>query len=41
LPLMDSLKAAGHVVEAFDLPGMGNDHTSASAVSLDSYELKE
>src|SRR5260370_28293644 len=37
LPLMDSLKAAGHVVEAFDLPGMGDDHTSASEVSLDSY----
>ena len=25
LPLMDRLKAAGHAVEAFDLPGMGND----------------
>ena len=37
LPLMDRLKAAGHVVEAFDLPGMGDDHTSASEVSLDSY----
>jgi pimeloyl-ACP methyl ester carboxylesterase len=24
-------------VEAFDLPGMGDDHTSASKVSLDSY----
>jgi hypothetical protein len=30
LPLMDSLRAAGHLVEAFDLPGMGDDHTSAS-----------
>ena len=37
LPLMDRLRAAGHVVEAFDLPGMGDDHTSASEVSLDSY----
>jgi pimeloyl-ACP methyl ester carboxylesterase len=37
LPLMDRLKAAGHVVEAFDLPGMGDDNTSASEVSLDSY----
>src|SRR5216684_2515160 len=37
LPLMDRLKAAGHLVEAFDLPGMGDDHTSASEVSLDSY----
>src|SRR3984893_4394600 len=36
-PLMDRLKAAGHSVEAFDLPGMGDDHTSASEVSLDSY----
>jgi pimeloyl-ACP methyl ester carboxylesterase len=34
-PLMDRLKADGHVVEAFDLPG--DDHTSASEVSLDSY----
>ena len=25
LPLMDRLKAAGHLVEAFDLPGMGDD----------------
>ena len=40
LPLMDSLKAAGHVVEAFDLPGMGDDHTSASEVSLDSYAAR-
>jgi len=37
LPLMDRLKAAGHVVEAFDLPGMGNDNTSASEISLESY----
>jgi pimeloyl-ACP methyl ester carboxylesterase len=37
LPLIDSLKAAGHLVEAFDLPGMGDDRTSRSEVSLDSY----
>jgi pimeloyl-ACP methyl ester carboxylesterase len=37
LPLIDTLKEAGHLVEAFDLPGMGDDHTSASEVSLDSY----
>ena len=37
LPLMDRLKAAGYVVEAFDLPGMGNDNTSASEISLESY----
>jgi pimeloyl-ACP methyl ester carboxylesterase len=36
LPLMDRLEADGHVVEAFDLPGTGNDHTSAGEVSLDS-----
>ena len=37
LPLMDRLKALGHEVEAFDLPGMGDDKTPASEVSLDSY----
>jgi pimeloyl-ACP methyl ester carboxylesterase len=37
LPLIDSLKAAGHLVEAYDLPGMGDDHTSASEVSVDSF----
>ena len=35
-PLMERLKAAGHSVEAFDLPGLGNDHTPVSEVSLDS-----
>jgi pimeloyl-ACP methyl ester carboxylesterase len=40
LPLMNSLKTAGHLVEAFDLPGMGDDHTSASEVSLDSYAAR-
>ena len=34
-PLMERLKAAGHSVEAFDLPGSGDDHTPASEVSLD------
>src|SRR5258705_5672282 len=34
---MDRLSAAAHVVESFDLPGMGNDNTSASEVSLESY----
>src|SRR5260370_8857467 len=37
LPLSDRLEGAGHLVEAFDLPGMGGDHTSPSEVSLDSY----
>lgn len=31
LPLMDSLRAAGHSVEAFDLPGMGDDPIDVSA----------
>jgi pimeloyl-ACP methyl ester carboxylesterase len=34
-PLVDRLKAAGHSVEAFDLPGLGEDHTPASEVNLD------
>jgi len=32
---MDRLRAAGHSVEAFDLPGLGNDHTPASEITLD------
>ena len=35
-PLMDRMKAAGHSVEAFDLPGLGGDHTPASEITLDS-----
>ena len=34
-PLTDRLKAAGHSVEAFDLPGLGDDHIPASEVTLD------
>ena len=34
-PLMERLKAAGHSVVAFDLPGSGDDHTPASEISLD------
>jgi len=34
-PLIDSLKAAGHSVQAFDLPGLGEDHTPASEITLD------
>ena len=26
-PLTDQLKAAGHTVDAFDLPGLGDDNT--------------
>jgi len=40
LPLIDTLKEAGHLVEAFDLPGMGDDHTPASEVSLDSFAAR-
>jgi pimeloyl-ACP methyl ester carboxylesterase len=32
---MDRLKTAGHSVEAFDLPGLGEDQTPASEVTLD------
>jgi pimeloyl-ACP methyl ester carboxylesterase len=34
-PLMDCLKTLGHSAEAFDLPGLGDDHTPASEVTLD------
>ena len=34
-PLMERLQAAGHSVEAFDLPGLGDDHTPVSEVTLD------
>jgi pimeloyl-ACP methyl ester carboxylesterase len=35
-PLAERLRAAGHSVEAFDLPGLGDDRTAASEVTLDS-----
>jgi pimeloyl-ACP methyl ester carboxylesterase len=35
VPLADRLKALGHSVEAFDLPGLGDDRTPASEVTLD------
>ena len=34
-PLIDRLRAAGHSAEAFDLPGLGDDQTPASGVTLD------
>lgn len=34
-PLIDRLQTAGHSVEAFDLPGSGNDQTPVSEVTLD------
>jgi pimeloyl-ACP methyl ester carboxylesterase len=35
IPLVDRLKEIGHSAEAFDLPGLGDDHTPTSAVTLD------
>ena len=35
VPLMDRVKLAGHSVEAFDLPGLGDDDTPTSEVTLD------
>ena len=34
-PLMDRLQAVGHSVEAFDLPGLGDDYTPVTEVTLD------
>jgi pimeloyl-ACP methyl ester carboxylesterase len=34
-PLTDDLRAAGHTVDAFDLPGLGDDQTPAGEVTLD------
>jgi pimeloyl-ACP methyl ester carboxylesterase len=34
-PLVERLRAAGHSAEAFDLPGLGNDQTAPSQVTLD------
>lgn len=36
-PLVDRLKATGHSVEAFDLPGSGDDHMPANEATLDAY----
>jgi pimeloyl-ACP methyl ester carboxylesterase len=35
-PLMERLRARGHAVEAFDLPGLGDDHTPVSEITLES-----
>ena len=35
-PLLERLQAAGHTAVAFDLPGLGDDRTPASEVTLDS-----
>jgi len=34
-PLKGTLTKAGHSVQAFDLPGMGDDHTPLSEITLD------
>ena len=39
-PLSDRLKATGHSVDVFDLPGSGNDYTPASSVTLDAYAAR-
>lgn len=39
-PLVERLKAAGHSAGAFDLPGLGDDRTPASEVTLDSYAAR-
>ena len=35
-PLAEQLRSAGHTVEAFDLPGLGDDATPPQDVTLDS-----
>jgi pimeloyl-ACP methyl ester carboxylesterase len=39
-PLADHLKAAGHSVDVFDLPGSGDDDTPASGVTLEAYAAR-
>jgi len=39
-PLSDRLKANGHLVDVFDLPGSGDDYTPASGVTLDAYAAR-
>jgi pimeloyl-ACP methyl ester carboxylesterase len=36
-PVLGGLRAAGHTVEALDLPGSGADHTPVAEITLDSY----
>src|SRR5215467_15068761 len=38
--LMDRLKEAGHSVQAFDLPGLGDDRTPASEITLESCAVR-
>jgi pimeloyl-ACP methyl ester carboxylesterase len=39
-PVTPGLQAAGHTVEAFDLPGQGQDPTPVAQASLDTYAAK-
>jgi len=39
-PLVERLKEAGHSAEAFDLPGLGDDTTPTSEVTLDAYATR-
>jgi pimeloyl-ACP methyl ester carboxylesterase len=39
-PLMERLKTAGHQGEAFDLPGLGDDHTPTIDVTLAAYSSR-
>jgi pimeloyl-ACP methyl ester carboxylesterase len=39
-PVLPGLRAAGHAVEAFDLPGSGGDRTPVEEVTLDGYAAR-
>jgi len=39
-PVLGGLRAAGHTVEAFDLPGSGEDRTPVAEVTLDAYATR-
>jgi pimeloyl-ACP methyl ester carboxylesterase len=39
-PVIPGLEEAGHTVEAFDLPGSGDDATPAAEVTLDAYAAR-
>ena len=41
LPLMDSLRAAGHLVEAFDLPGIGDELSATMQIAKRVYALAQ
>ena len=39
-PVLPGLRAAGHTVETFDLPGSGEDRTPVAEVTLDAYATR-